>query len=93
MREDVMPRLLAAALFALLPLAAGPAAAEVGCAPYCDFTHDYGPQDFTYVRPGLYLYPRCGPSGYCSPHLVSSARRYYGRITVRGVARPVRPRY
>ena len=85
-----MPKAIAAAILVLL--AAAPAAAEVGCAPYCDFTHYYGPQDFTWVRPGLYLYPACGPSGYCSPYLVSS-RRYVGRVTVRSLGRPVRPRY
>ena len=82
---------IAAATVALL--AAAPAAAEVGCDPYCDFMHYYGPHDFTYVRPGLYAYPYCGPSGYCSPHLVSSSRRYLGRVTVRPVVRSVRPRY
>jgi hypothetical protein len=87
-----MSRVSAAAVSVLLLLAAGPAAAEIGCAPYCDFTHYYGPHDFTYVRPGLYLYPRCGPSGYCSPYLVSSSARRYGRITVRSIARPLRPR-
>ena len=87
-----MPKVIAAVSAALyLLLAAGPAAAEIDCSPYCDFTHYYGPHDFTYVRPGLYLYPRCGPSGNCSPYLVSS-RRYYGRITVRTIARPVRLR-
>ena len=86
-----MSRVSTAAVSVLLLLAAGPAAAEIGCAPYCDFIHYYGPHDFTYVRPGLYLYPRCGPSGYCSPYLVSSTRRY-GRITVRSIARPLRPR-
>jgi hypothetical protein len=94
---------IAAAVAALL--AAAPAAAEVGCAPYCDFTHYYGPQDFTwalpggygpqqsiYVRPGLFVHPRCGPSGYCSPYLVSSGQRFRGRVTVRTPVRPVRIR-
>ena len=88
-----MPRIVAAAVCMLLGLAAGPAAADVDCAPYCDFTHYYGPYDFTYVRPGLYLYPYCGPSGSCSPYLVTSAARYRGRVTVRSIARPVPPRY
>lgn len=54
------------------------------CYPHCDYTHYYGPFDFTYVQPGLYGYPRCGPRGDCSPHLVystSGIRR--GQITVR----------
>ncbi len=88
-----MPRIVAAAVCMLLWFAAGPAAAEVGCAPYCDFTHYYGPYDFTYVRPGLYLYPRCGPSGSCLPYMISSGQRYRGRVTVRSLARPPRPRY
>jgi hypothetical protein len=83
-----MPRLIAAAL---LLLAASPAVAEVGCAPYCDFWHYYGPYDYTYVRPGLYAYPACRADGDCSPYLVTS-RRYVGRVTVR-LPRPVRPHY
>jgi len=54
------------------------------CFPYCDYTHYYGPFDFTYVQPGLFGYPLCGPRGNCSAHLVDSTsgiRR--GRITVR----------
>jgi hypothetical protein len=88
MREDAMPRLIAAAAFLLA--ASLPCMAEVGCTPYCDFTHYYGPQDFTYVRPGLFLYPVCGPSGDCSPYLISSAQRYRGTVTVRRVVRPAR---
>ena len=87
-----MWRVIAAAIVSLPLLAPGSAAAEVDCAPYCDFTHYYGPQDFTYVRPGLFLHPRCGPSGYCSPYLLSSWQRFRGRVTVRSVARPVRMR-
>ena len=88
-----MSRTIAIVAAALALFAGGPAAAEVGCAPYCDFTHYYGPHDFTYVRPGLFAYPYCGPSGDCSPYLVSSSRRYIGRVTVRTFVRPVRPRY
>ena len=85
-----MPRLIAAAVVAVLALAPGPAAAEVGCAPDCDFTHDYGPYDYTWVRPGLYVYPRCAPNGYCSPYVVRSAR-YRGSVTIHRLARPLRP--
>ena len=82
-----MPRLIAAAiLLALLPSAA---LAEVDCAPNCDFTHYYGPYDYTWVRPGLFLYARCGPSGYCSPYVISSSH-YRGRVTIRRFAQPVR---
>jgi len=54
------------------------------CFPYCDYTHYYGPFDFTYVQPGLFGSPLCGARGNCSAHLVYSTtgvRR--GRITVR----------
>ena len=87
-----MWRVIVAAVASLLLLMPGAASAEVDCAPYCDFTHDYGPQDFTYVRPGLFLYLRCGPSGYCSPYLLSSWQRFRGRVTVRSLARPARVR-
>jgi hypothetical protein len=87
-----MWKVVAAAIASLPVLVPGTASAEVDCAPYCDFIHDYGPQDFTYVRPGLYLYPRCGPSGYCSPYLLSSTQRFRGRVTIRSFARPVRVR-
>jgi len=85
-----LPVFAAAAVCGLL--GSSPAAAEIDCTPYCDFNHYYGPHDFTYVRPGLFLYPYCGPTGDCSPYLVSSSRRYLGRITVRRFARPARPR-
>jgi hypothetical protein len=88
-----MPRLIAAAIGLLVAFAADPAAAEVSCAPYCDFFHYYGPYDFTYIRPGLYAYPRCGPNGDCSPFLVYSLKPYRGRVTVRSLARPPAPRY
>jgi hypothetical protein len=85
--EDIMPRFIAAAL--LLALFPSPALAEVSCAPNCDFNHDYGPYDYTWVAPGLFAYPRCGPSGYCSPYVVSSSH-YRGRVTIRRFAQPVR---
>jgi len=54
------------------------------CFPYCDYTHYYGPFDFTYVQPGLFGYPLCGPRGNCSPQLVYSTTGFRrGRITVR----------
>jgi hypothetical protein len=99
LREDAMPRFLSgflpifvAAMCGLLLAGSDPAAAETDCTPYCDFTHYYGPHDFTYVRPGLFLYTRCGPSGDCSPYLIPSWGPYRGRVTVRRIARPVRPR-
>jgi len=98
-----MSRLLAAAAALLVWLAPGSASAQAQCGAYCDFTHYYGPQDFTWalpggygpqqfihVRPGLFVHPRCGPSGYCSPYLISSSsQRFRGRVTVRPVR--VRP--
>ena len=100
-----MPRLVAAAIALFLWLAPGPVSAEVGCAPTCDFNHYYGPQDFTwvqpggygpqqfiYLRPGLFRHPYCGPSGYCSPYLLSSSQRFRGRVTVHSLARPSRLR-
>lgn len=78
-----IPKLFTATVFGLMLAGATPAAA-VECAPYCDFTHDYGPYDLTWVRPGLYAYPVCGPSGNCSPYAVYSYPRHRGvRITVR----------
>src|SRR5262249_5126279 len=92
--RNAMPgRLAAAALLGLLLLGTVPARAENECWPDCDFRHYYGPQDFTYIRPGLFLYPRCGPSGDCSPYLISSyPRRVIGRITVRSRSVPRRCR-
>lgn len=66
---------------------ATPAARAADCYPYCDYNHYYGPYDFTYVRPGLFAYPRCGPRGECSPTLdyVPAVRR--GNITIRFLPR------
>jgi hypothetical protein len=89
MTEVAMPRWIAAALFALpLLTAAQPAAAEINCSPHCDYNHDYGPYDFTYIRPGLFGFPRCNARGDCSPYLVYTYPRY--SITVR--PRTARPR-
>ena len=79
-----MPRLVAAAVFGLVLLGASPAWADVECYLHCDYTHDYGPYDFTYKRPGLYGFPRCGPYGDCSPYLsYTYARPRQAYITVR----------
>jgi len=86
-----MLRLPAAALFGLVLAGSGAASAEQ-CYPVCDYYHDYGPQDFTYVRPGLYGFPRCGPSGDCSPYLVYTYPiRRQGRITIRTRSRIAPP--
>jgi hypothetical protein len=84
-------------LFALF-LTAAPAAA-IDCAPYCDFTHDYGPYDLSWKRPGRYAFPVCAPNGECAPH----AAHVYSRVSgwrwlgywpwpERGVYITVRPR-
>ncbi len=100
-----MSRLFAVAVVLLLGFAPGSASAQSDCVPYCDFNHYYGPQDFTwtqpggygpeqsiYVRPGVFVHPACGPSGYCSPFLLSS-HRYGVRVTIRRLGgRPIRVR-
>jgi len=97
-----MPKLRAAALAALLLCLCGSSPASAyDCTPYCDFNHDYGPYDFTYLHspyayehfyPGLVLFPQCGPSGNCSPQLVRSWPRYRGVVTVRPFVRRTVPR-
>jgi hypothetical protein len=69
-------------------LCTAPARAET-CSLNCDYWHNYGPYDFSYVTPGLLGYPRCDRQGNCSPYLnyVYPGRRY-GRITVRPVTHP-----
>ena len=56
-------------LLAFVMFAASPAAA-IECAPYCDYTHDYGPYDLSWKRPGLYAFPVCAPNGECAPRAV-----------------------
>jgi hypothetical protein len=78
-------------LFAFL--IASPAFA-IDCAPFCDYTHDYGPYDLSWKRPGLYAYPRCAPNGDCAPR----AAHAYSPVSgwpwwpYRGVRITVRPR-
>jgi hypothetical protein len=86
-----MPKVFAAALWGLLVLGCSPAAARIDCTPNCDYVHDYGPYDFTYMRPGLYGFPRCGPSGDCSPYLAYTAPRT--RVIIRPRPRTVAPQY
>jgi hypothetical protein len=51
-------------------LSGAAAALAEACFPHCDYTHYYGPFDFSYRQPGLFGYPQqCGPQGDCSPHL------------------------
>jgi hypothetical protein len=60
------------------------------CFPYCDYNHNYGPYDFTYVKPGLWGYATCGPRGNCLPRLSYSVsgRTPRGNIEVRTLRRP-----
>jgi hypothetical protein len=74
---------------AAITLGSGAAVAEV-CAPHCDYNHYYGPYDFTYARPALFAWPRCGAGGDCAPHLAYTTGLPWprqttapGRITVR----------
>jgi hypothetical protein len=81
--------------FSLFALFIASPAAAVECAPYCDYTHDYGPYDLSWKRPGLYAFPLCAPNGECAPraaHVYSpvSGWPYYGPY--RGVRITVRPR-
>jgi hypothetical protein len=46
------------------------AAFAFDCAPHCDYVHDYGPYDLSWVSPGLVGIPVCDRHGNCSPHLV-----------------------
>jgi hypothetical protein len=89
-----MLRIFPAVLFSLLFFGLSPARAEVECFPHCDYWHDYGPYDFTYIRPGLFGYPICGPRGDCAPYLVYTYQRGYHlrkRVTIRARPRPVGP--
>jgi len=80
-----MLKILPPAVLCLLLSASGMAFA-FDCAPYCDYNHDYGPYDLSWVSPGLAGYPVCDRQGNCSPYLVY---RRFGRpwpgitITVR----------
>jgi len=80
-----MPNYFAVAFLALAFFCVGaPAVSAAECFPHCDYTHYYGPFDFTYIQPGLFGYPRCNAQGNCSPQLAYSATGFRpGRITVR----------
>jgi hypothetical protein len=81
-------------LFALAISVASPAVA-IECAPYCDYTHDYGPYDLSWKRPGLYAFPLCAPNGECAPraaHVYSPVSGWPYYWPYRGVRITVRPR-
>ena len=83
-----MPRLFAAAFVAslgILTFGAGGAVAE--CYPHCDYIQDYGPYDYTYIRPGLFGYPICDWRGNCLPHYAYVySGRGRGQITIRSLS-------
>ena len=81
-------------LFAFVLVVATPAFA-IDCAPYCDFTHNYGPYDLSWKQPGRYAFPVCGPNGVCAPHAVNVHSPVSGWAwywPYRGVRITVRPR-
>ena len=80
-----MRRLLTATLVSSAPFlfAEAPTVQAAECYPHCDYNHYYGPLDFSYIRPGLYGYPVCGPRGECSPHHVYSPTVRRFTVTVR----------
>jgi hypothetical protein len=85
-----MTKILPAAVLCLALLGSGAARAEE-CGEHCDYQHNYGPYDFSYIQPGLLGYPICDREGNCSPHLAYTyPGRRYGRITIRSVSRPAR---
>lgn len=89
-----MLRTITAAVLGFCCFGCGSALAQtVGCAPNCAFYHNYGPYDFSYIRPGLTGAPVCDRDGNCLPYM----RYYYngrpvGRITIRPLGRAARPR-
>jgi hypothetical protein len=81
-------RRLLAALWLSFCGAGGALATE--CYPHCDYVHNYGPYDFTYVRPDLFGYPTCNVRGECLPYLYysTSGRARRGNVEVRFISRP-----
>jgi hypothetical protein len=80
--SSTMPNRFGIASVAFL-LAGTSALAQQACSPHCDYTHYYGPFDFTYARPGLFGHPHCGPQGDCNPHLRYATGLLRPVITVR----------
>jgi hypothetical protein len=94
MANSKRSRLLFAIRHSLFALLIASPAAAIECAPYCDYTHDYGPYDLSWKRPGLYAFPVCAPNGECAPR----AARVYSPVSgwpwwpYRDVRITVRPR-
>jgi hypothetical protein len=83
-----MRSVIAATILGSALLGAGSASAEE-CSAHCDYWHNYGPYDFSYISPGLLGYPRCDRYGNCSPYLIYVyPGRRYGRVTVRSATHP-----
>jgi hypothetical protein len=77
-----MLRVFAAAIFGLFLVGSSAALAE-DCSPHCDYWHNYGPYDFSYIRPGWFGYPICDQRGNCSPHLIYTYSGHQsGRTTI-----------
>ena len=83
-----MPKILAGAFSGVVFLLCCGIALAYDCAPHCDYVHDYGPYDFSYVYPGLSGWPVCDREGNCSPYLVY---RYSGpfRPGINIIVRPM----
>jgi hypothetical protein len=82
---------LACAILCIFLLGSDVVLAE-DCAPHCDYWHDYGPYDLSYIKPGMFGHPICDRQGTCSPYLVYTYQgRRYGHITIRPASRGMRP--
>lgn len=88
-RQAVMLKIVRLAVLCILSCAPAIASAQ-DCAPHCDYVHDYGPYDYSWVSPGLVGYPICDRAGNCLPHLVYRKFGHPGPgITIR--VRPTPP--
>lgn len=86
-----MLRYFVAALCLLFLFGSGAVLAE-DCSPHCDYWHNYGPYDFTYIEPGLWGWPVCNRQGNCSPHLVYTYQgQRHRRITIHPKGPATRP--
>jgi hypothetical protein len=93
-RDRRAGRLCAAFVVACASALGAGSVAAAECYPHCDYNHYYGPYDLSYVRPGLYAYPVCGPHGNCAPYLVYGTRAPPSGniiVTFPRRPRPVRP--
>ena len=79
-----MRRFLAASLLSSVPFLGTETEAvrAAECYPHCDYNHYYGPSDFSYISPGLYGYPVCGPRGECSYLVYSKTGFQRGKVVI-----------